>query len=113
MIKSLKIEGKLERKLEKLEHKTKKIREKKFALFAKSSDSEAGQSSSTISHNRKPEVGDDFLKMDATPVVTQNVVPHMLGGEVYLHRWKVVNTGRLAWTSEVRVFSFQPSALVH
>lgn len=89
--------------MEKLEHKTKKIREKKIALFAKSSDSEAGQSSSK-SHSRKDETRDSIIKMDAAPVLSQNIVPHMLGGEIYLHQWKVVNTGRLPWTSEVRIF---------
>lgn len=104
MIKSLKLEGKLERKLEKLEHKTKKIREKKIALFSKSSDSEAGPSSSK-SQSRKDESNDYILKMDASPILSQNIVPHMLGGEIYLHQWKVVNTGRLPWTSDVRFYS--------
>lgn len=101
MLKSLKIEGKLEKKLEKLEYKTKKIREKKIALFAKSSDSEAGQSSSK-SYSRKDEVDFNILDMDASPVSSQNIIPHMLGGEIYLHQWKVMNTGRLPWTSVVR-----------
>lgn len=101
-MKSLKIEGKLEKKLEKLEYKTKKIREKKIALFAKSSDSETGQSSSK-SHNRKDVANDNILDMDAAPVNSQNIIPHMLGGEIYLHQWKVMNTGSLPWTSEVRI----------
>lgn len=102
LLKSLKLEGHFERKLEKLEHKTKKIKEKKFALFGKSSDSEAGPSSSK-SHSRKDEEIEELRKMDAAPVLSQNIIPHMLGGEVYLHQWRVVNTGKLPWTSEVRV----------
>lgn len=104
LLKSLKLEGKLERKLEKLEHKTKKIKEKKLALLTKSSDSEAGQSSSRSHSYHHCEKEDDLLQMDASPVNAQSVVPHMLGGEIYLHQWEVMNTGKLPWTSKVKEF---------
>ncbi|CAG9821727.1 unnamed protein product [Phaedon cochleariae] len=173
IIKTLKIEGKLERKLEKLEHKTKKIRDKKMALFAKSSDSEAGHSSGrghgrtrkhplpqrdgeekeeemTRKHllpqrdggeeeiTRKHllpqrereekeeeiirkhllpqrdggEEEDEIAQMGASPVNTQEIVPHMLGGEVYLHQWEVINTGKLPWTKQTALlFTWGSKAL--
>ncbi|KAJ8953179.1 hypothetical protein NQ318_003215 [Aromia moschata] len=112
LINSLKIEGKLERKLEKLEHKTKKIKEKKLALLTKSSDSDAGQSSSRSHSYRHCAKQDDLQKYDAVPVNTQKVVPHMLGGEVYLHQWEVMNTGKLPWTSETTLnFTWGAKAL--
>ncbi|KAJ8924658.1 hypothetical protein NQ315_000809 [Exocentrus adspersus] len=112
LLKSLKLEGKLERKLEKLEHKTKKIKEKKLALLTKSSDSEAGQSSSRSHSYHRCEKEDDLLQMDAAPVNTQSVIPHMLGGEVYLHKWEVMNTGKLPWTSKTSLhFTWGSKAL--
>ncbi|XP_018571385.1 uncharacterized protein LOC108911046 isoform X2 [Anoplophora glabripennis] len=112
LLKSLKLEGKLERKLEKLEHKTKKIKEKKLALLTKSSDSDAGQSSSRSHSYRRVEKEDDLLQMDAAPVNTQSAVPHMLGGEVYLHQWEVMNTGKLPWTSKTSLnFTWGSKAL--
>ncbi|KAJ8973560.1 hypothetical protein NQ317_009584 [Molorchus minor] len=97
LIKSLKLDSKLERKLEKLEHKTKKLKEKKVALLIKSSDSDAGPSSSRSQSHRHSE---DFDQFDAVPINTQSVIPHMVGGEIYLHQWKVMNTGSCPWTND-------------
>ncbi|XP_060535950.1 uncharacterized protein LOC132707925 [Cylas formicarius] len=93
LIKSLKLDN----KLEKLERKATKYKEKRFALFsaAKSSDSEAGHSSSRSRSHEKED-----SRMGAQPVNVQEVVPHMLGGEVYLHKWEVINTGEIAWSSK-------------
>lgn len=102
LLKSLKLEYKLENKLEKLERKTKKIKEKKLALFTKSSDSDAGHSSSRSRSNHVQEDdNEDELQMDGAPVNDLSVVPHMLGGEIYLHRWEVINVGKAAWSSKV------------
>lgn len=94
---------KLERKLEVLEHKASKCREKFMALpprfqkkvksadfEAKSSDSEAGPSK---------EVKKEEPQMDARPITLQGSCPRMLGGEVYLHQWEVKNTGQVTWDS--------------
>ncbi|KAG5871599.1 hypothetical protein JTB14_010723 [Gonioctena quinquepunctata] len=114
IIKSLKLEGKLERKLEKLESKTKKIREKKLALFTKSSDSETGPSTSR-SQSKPPcrrEQGDELFQMDAAPTHTQDVIPHMLGGEIYLHQWEVINSGKSPWTNKTALmFTWGSKAL--
>lgn len=103
LIKSMK----LDHKLEKLERKTSKYREKRLALqtAVKSSDSEAGHSSSrsrSRDKNEKPKEEQE-PKMDAKPVNSQSVVPHMLGGEVYLHQWEVQNTGEAPWTSKTQL----------
>lgn len=104
LLKSLKIEGKLERKLEKLEHKTKKIKERKLALFTKSSDSDAGHSHNGAHSKPKEEViENEDLQMDADPVGFQHNTPHMFGGEVYLHKWQVKNTGKLPWSSKTNL----------
>lgn len=39
--------------------------------------------------------------MDAMPINDQKIVPHMLGGEIYLHQWKVQNTGEGTWNAKV------------
>lgn len=44
----------------------------------------------------------DEPKMGARPVSRQRSVPHMLGGETYLHQWEVQNTGEATWTPMVR-----------
>ncbi|XP_066249930.1 uncharacterized protein [Euwallacea similis] len=110
---------KLENKLEKLELKASKYREKRMALQhilktsdhgPKSSDSEAGPSSSRrdkkekhmqmelgVSQSKQENV--EGPKMDARPVTVQSVIPHMLGGEIYMHQWEVQNTGEDQWTS--------------
>lgn len=115
----------MENKLEKLERKASKYREKRLALQhgqkssdnnPKSSDSEAGHSSSRSRSRDKEEKrkleeqkqltklkGDEEPKMDARPVNIQTSIPHMVGGEVYLHQWDVQNTGQDQWTSLVSV----------
>ncbi|XP_019766280.2 uncharacterized protein LOC109541765 isoform X1 [Dendroctonus ponderosae] len=120
LLKSLKLEN----KLDKLERKASKYREKRHALqhgqkssdnAPKSSDSEAGPSKSNSrsigkeikrkleEHQRKQEEPiahqqSDEPKMGARPVSRQRSVPHMVGGEIYLHQWEVQNTGEAQWT---------------
>ncbi|KAJ8933882.1 hypothetical protein NQ314_013735 [Rhamnusium bicolor] len=110
--KSSKLEGILERKLEKLEHKTKKIKERKLALLTKSSDSDAGPSTSRRDTYHCIENEEDLLLMDAAPVNRTGTFPRMLGGEVYLHKWEVMNTGKLPWTSKTSLmFTWGSKAL--
>nr|CAH7758211.1 unnamed protein product [Callosobruchus chinensis] len=100
IVKSLKLEGKMERKLKKLEHEAKK-HESKMAKLLKSSDSDVGgQSSGGHSRGKRDDDDSAVLQMDAAPVETQTSIPHMLGGEIYKHQWKVKNTGKLCWTSK-------------
>lgn len=96
LMRTLKLEGKLDHKLEKLELKSKKLKEKKHALHVKSSDSDVGVNPTVFSN-------EDFLQMDARPLDTQEIIPHMLGGEIYLHQWKVVNCGQMTWNRNTKL----------
>ncbi|KAK9871498.1 hypothetical protein WA026_012869 [Henosepilachna vigintioctopunctata] len=101
-LKNIKLEKKVDTKLEKLENKSKKLKEKKLALLTKSSDSDAGHSSSKS--NSDTLLGVDMNQMNAAPVrYQQSVIPHMVGGEVYLHTWDVINNGSLPWTSDTEL----------
>ncbi|XP_057653370.1 next to BRCA1 gene 1 protein-like [Diorhabda carinulata] len=109
LMKSLKLEGKLDHKLEKLESKTKKLKEKKQALLFKSSDSDGGSRCGKLNLHGSE---DDFLQMDARPIDTQDVIPHMLGGEIYLHHWKVINSGKMTWNKNTKLmFTWGSKAL--
>ncbi|KAF7266096.1 hypothetical protein GWI33_020547 [Rhynchophorus ferrugineus] len=96
---------KLDYKLEKLERKASKYREKRSSLQSavKSSDSEAGHSSSR-SRSRDKQEETKAPKMDAKPVNSQTIVPHMLGGEIYLHQWEVQNSGEGAWNEKTSLY---------
>lgn len=99
------MERKLENKLEKLEHKTLKIKAKKLALGGRPNEGDSGRNNIKYRSVGMPASGVDFL-MDARP--TDNVsltIPHMNGGEKYKHSWEVCNSGKLTWTSEV-IISF-------
>lgn len=97
MLKSLKLEN----KLEKLERKTLKVKEKRLAL-ARSSDSDVGHTGSKSRPITACVTDTDLNMMDAAPINQHNMsIPHMMGGETYMQRWEVVNTGKLPWTSEV------------
>ncbi|CAH1102179.1 unnamed protein product [Psylliodes chrysocephalus] len=112
-IKSLKLDNKLEHKLEKLD-KSKKSKDKKLTLFFKSSDSDVAVTSTVDKRRRSApcESEDAVLQMDAAPVNTQQMVPHMLGGEVYLHQWKVINSGKSSWTNDTSLmFTWGSKAL--
>lgn len=90
------MERKLESKLEKLEHKTMKIKAKKMALRG-SSDSDVGRSSSkNDTANDAPSEG----KYDVSSC-KKGSTPHMIGGESYYQTWEITNTGTLRWTEEV------------
>ncbi|KAL3275286.1 hypothetical protein HHI36_020054 [Cryptolaemus montrouzieri] len=110
-LKTLKLEKKVETKLEKLESKSKKLKEKKMSLLTKSSDSDAGHSSSKS--NSETILNVDMGQMNAAPVRhQQSVIPHMMGGEVYLHSWEVINNGLLPWTSETELHFTWGSAML-
>lgn len=101
----MKLERKLENKLEKLERKTLKVKEKRLAL-ARSSDSDAGRSANkcrAVPVAVPVDISEQH--MDAAPVNPHNtVVPHMMGGEIYMQKWEVTNTGKLPWTADVSYF---------
>lgn len=99
------MERKLDNKLEKLEHKTLKIKEKKMALL-RSSDSDVGHSSRKSRPIGVPANEAEFL-MDATVLGQRHsTIPHMSGGETYKQEWEVVNSGELSWTDDVSGMSF-------
>lgn len=99
--KTLKLERKLENKLEKLEHKTWKIKAKKLALGGRPHVTDCSRSNIKSRPVGLPVSSVDFL-MDARPVNNMNLaIPHMNGGETYKHSWEVYNSGKLTWTSEV------------
>lgn len=96
---------KLERKLEVLEQKALKCREKFLALpkiqkKIKTSDSEPKSSDSEAGPSSK-ETKEEELQMDARPITLPGSCPHMIGGEVYLHQWEVKNTGQVTWDTWV------------
>lgn len=98
--KTLKLERKLETKLEKLEHKTLKIKAKKLAL-GRAGDADALRSHSKSRSIGIPLIDEDFL-MDARPVnQMDSSIPHMIGGETYRQSWEVLNSGQVPWTTEV------------
>ncbi|CAH0548093.1 unnamed protein product [Brassicogethes aeneus] len=103
LIKSLKLERKLENKLEYLESKTNKIRAKKLALFTKStSDSDVGPSTSKPRPKTNPV--ETFYQMDAAVIEqVDGHEPVFHGGEVYMHKWKIVNTGSNEWTADTNL----------
>lgn len=90
LTKALKLERRLDSKLEKLEQKSKKIREKKLALVDCTED-EAISMKGFVN---------DSLKMGARSCKESKIL-HMSGGETYCHQWTVMNTGTLPWTSKV------------
>lgn len=95
------MERKLESKLEKLEHKTMKIKAKKMALRG-SSDSDVGRSSGkNDTFTYLPPTTND-MSMNAS-LLKKEPIPHMAGGESYCKTWEVMNSGTLPWTSSVRL----------
>lgn len=92
--------------MEKLVSKSKKLKEKKMSLITKSSDSDAGHSSSKSNSEAVSNV--HISKMDAAPVRTEQAqTPHLMGGEVYRHCWKVINNGSAPWTEDVSNLSLK------
>lgn len=90
----------MENKLEKLEHKTFKIKAKKLAL-GRSSDSDIGRSCSKSRPIGLPLTDSDLL-MDASAVSQfDQSTPHLNGGEKFMQNWVVINSGKLPWTNEV------------
>jgi hypothetical protein len=144
LLKTLKYDRKLEMKLDKLDAKTKKIKEKKQALISKLDNEEHRQpknpflfiDSEGFAHleideeakdegrqakgpvgkvrsvkqddtaNKHPQIA---LDVDGVPLMNACLAPgadtatlqQMVGGEVYLHKWEVMNNGKLPWTSKV------------
>ncbi|XP_044758067.1 uncharacterized protein LOC123316139 [Coccinella septempunctata] len=111
VLKTMKLEKKLESKMEKLVNKSKKLKEKKMSLITKSSDSDAGHSSSKSNSEAIPNV--DISTMNAAPVRSEETsIPHFMGGEVYRHCWKVINNGLVPWTEDTELhFSWGSSLL--
>ncbi|KRT84309.1 hypothetical protein AMK59_798, partial [Oryctes borbonicus] len=91
--KSAKMERKLESKLEKLEHKTMKIKAKKMALRG-SSDSDVGRSSSKNDATTYLPPNNSDMSMNAS-VLKRELAPHMIGGESYCQTWEISNSGSL------------------
>ncbi|KAF5300975.1 hypothetical protein FQR65_LT09019 [Abscondita terminalis] len=91
LIKSLKLERKLDNKLEKLEQKTIKIKEKKMAL-----QTNDGSAEFQIPIDIKSEIDNISVSIVGKHEV---FIPHMLGGETYQHEWDVVNSGTIEWSS--------------
>ncbi|GJQ84231.1 hypothetical protein Trydic_g2899 [Trypoxylus dichotomus] len=99
--KSAKMERKLESKLEKLEHKTLKIKAKKMALRG-SSDSDVGRSSGKNDTATYLPPNSSDMSMNAS-VLKREFAPHMIGGESYCQTWEVGNSGSLPWTSDTEL----------
>jgi hypothetical protein len=146
LLKTLKYDRKLEMKLDKLDAKTKKIKEKKQALISKLDNEEHRQpknpflfiDSEGFAHleideeakdegrqakgpvgkvrsvkqddtaNKHPQIA---LDVDGVPLMNACLAPgadtatlqQMVGGEVYLHKWEVMNNGKLPWTSKTEL----------
>lgn len=99
----LKLERKLENKLEKLEHKTLKVKAKKLALGRPYETDSVARNNFKSRPVGVPLTDEDYL-MDARPLNNMNTtIPHMNGGETYKHSWEVINSGKLPWTSEVKL----------
>ncbi|CAH1133060.1 unnamed protein product [Ceutorhynchus assimilis] len=114
-------------KLDKLERKATKYREKRSALQHR--EGEAGCSNARklsaltakqrLLQEEKRQIEEDLEKsdeetvMDAKPLTVQTTIPHMLGGEHYIHEWMVENTGQDQWTSLTSLqYSWGSKALV-
>ncbi|XP_044269025.1 uncharacterized protein LOC123014155 [Tribolium madens] len=96
LFKTLKFDMKLENKLDKLDAKTKKIKEKKQALINKISCAEDRHGSGKRSHFLLDT--SSFMNASLVNECNTGVYEHMLGGDVYLHTWQVINSGMLPWT---------------
>lgn len=127
LLKSLRLQNKLESKLEKIERKTLKLKEKSLAVAARyfniihkyniimliffilkirSSDSDAGRSCGT-SKSRPIGIQLEEMEMrfDAKPAKNAvTVIPHMVGGETCMQQWEVCNIGDVRWDSDVSQF---------
>lgn len=73
---------------------------------ARSSDSDAGRSNNNHGIGIKlEELEMHFL--DAKPVKNPvTIVQHMVGGEVYVQEWEVINSGDISWDSNVIKITF-------
>lgn len=96
-----KVERKLEHKLEKLEAKTRKIKEKKQAVLNKfEKEDHEIEEVPLLQENTKA------MFNAASTKRMSGLVHHMMGGETYLHTWEVENTGLAPWTENVMFFLF-------
>lgn len=101
-MKSIKLERKLDCKLEKLEQKTMRVKEKKMALVC-SNDADMNRSSNKSRPIGMPLSDTEFF-MDASAVGNhESTIPHMSGGETYQQEWEVVNTGEMPWTESTEL----------
>lgn len=100
VMKSLKMERKLDFKLEKLEQKTLKIKEKKLSLMRPND----GDNRSSKSRPIGLPLSDTELLMDASAVGQQeSTIPHMFGGETYQQEWEIINTGDMQWNENTEL----------
>lgn len=83
---------KLLSKLDKLDAKTKKIKEKEQALINKISFADDVKQS-------EKSLDTDTAKLMNASFVTQESISD---GDTYLHTWQVMNSGTLPWTKDVR-----------
>lgn len=98
----MKLERKLENKLEKLERKAIKVKERRLSLLhSHSKDSSQRKVQTSITAD------DSALRMNAySPKSAFSSAYHMMGGEIYMQQWEVENNGELPWTSQVRHLFF-------
>lgn len=98
IIKSIKLEKEIDCKLEKLEQKTLKMKEKKMALMH----------NNVADKQTEPNFSQDADDMDRLVKVTivgkhEVTVQHMWGGEVYQQQWEIINSGELEWNSHTEL----------
>lgn len=123
MIKTLKFDRKLENKLDKLDAKTKRIKEKKQALISRIEDAEQryfGKMEQTevnnlnVTEEKNENIDEESLPIpidvNGTPLLNSSLAnladseacEHMMGGEIYLHTWEIINSGKLQWSPNVK-----------
>lgn len=99
IIKSIKLEKEIDCKLEKLEQKTLKMKEKKMALIHNNSPDTQQSESNFIQDT------EDVDRLVKVTIVGKHevTVQHMWGGEVYQQQWEIINSGELEWNSHTEL----------
>lgn len=90
--KEIKLERKLDSKLEKMESKAMKLKKK----------SEGANPTGKNAFRLPIAAKTLFDGATAGQQCSNTTVPHMSGGETYEQQWEVINTGKVSWTSKVR-----------
>uniref|UniRef100_A0A1Y1KUH5 UBA domain-containing protein n=1 Tax=Photinus pyralis TaxID=7054 RepID=A0A1Y1KUH5_PHOPY len=98
LVRSIKLEKKIDSKLDKLEQKTMKIKEKKMALL---------QNCNQVAWQVVPSFADpdDIDRLVNVTIVGKHEisVQHMWGGEVYQQEWEIINSGEVEWDSDTEL----------